>query len=278
MKKRIILFGGNSMVAKSIIKILENHKNYKVYLLKKGDELKNLPNKRYFLGIFLAQSEDYKNEFLTENLFYVNNILLRNTLEWSVGKVDYFLNFSSGSVYKKNKSGKFNSKSPLDWQSESPYVISKLMAELTANSFKNHFKRLINVRPFFIYGFNQKNTFLIKKIINNLKNNQKIFLDSSHGLIFNPIFSDDCAKIILNEIFSDSLFDKWEDNINISGSETISLKLIILHLIEKNKLSKDLINLKPLVKPKIFLNLDHSLSLSKESNWQINIEKIYDEE
>ena len=140
--KNILIFGGNSLVAKSVNNILKNNPDFFIFNFGKNTSFDDIPSKKYDLALFLAQSEEYKAVDFTWDLFYVNNILLKKALEWSIGKVEIFLNFSTGSVYSSNQKGIYNSTSELDWNSTNPYVNSKLIGEVLLNAHRRHFKKV----------------------------------------------------------------------------------------------------------------------------------------
>lgn len=274
--KKVLLIGANSLVGSSIQKICKSHHQIQLYNFGKGDNLSEIECTEFDLAIFLAQSPDYKLSYVSNNLLQVNNSLLRDVLEWARGKVKNFVNFSSGSVYENTKDGRYTTNSDLAWNSKNPYVISKLMGEMIFRSFEDEFDSSINVRPFFIYGKGQKPGFLISRIISQLKNNNKVELNSGKGLIFNPIPAMDCAKIFMNPLINNSGYDHWPENINLSGDDIISLGDMVSYVIKTKSLDLTLLGTNA-QEPNYFLNTSVELKLGTErSDWKKVAEDIYD--
>lgn len=100
------------------------------------------------------------------------------------------------------------------------YIASKLAAEQLLINFKQ-FYNIIIFRPFFIYGPLQDKNMLIPRLINNVKNHDRIDLKGSDGLHINPIYVRDAAKALMAAI------GKEESSIyNLAGPEVVSLRSI----------------------------------------------------
>ena len=206
MKKKIVLIGSEGLVGKSFQKLY--CEKYHILTVDKYNSITEIDNSNDIDTIvFLAQSEDYKNLELTENLFQVNVELLFKTLTMFKNKNTKFIHFSTGSVYKNNQL-ELKTDSPLDYTSTNPYVLSKIMGEKCIQSFSNLYKSIDIMRPFFIYGPSQNSQMLFSVMIDKLKKNEPIKLSGEKGLIFNPIYSDDVSKMINTLIHSNESYNK----------------------------------------------------------------------
>ena len=145
--------------------------------------------------LFLAQSTDYKSTLFTADLLDVNISLLRNFLTEGIGKTKKIIFFSTGSVYQIDTKV-IDEDTPLNYNSTNPYVCSKIMAELLLQSFLPFYESITIVRPFFIYGKNQKQNMLFSSMISNIRNGNPITLNDGKGLIFNPVHAQDAAGFI----------------------------------------------------------------------------------
>ncbi len=103
--------------------------------------------------------------------------------------------------------------------SNNPYVASKKAAEVLIYPWIEKFERFVILRPFFIYGSNQRKEMLISKMFSSVETNGIITLSDSEGLIFNPIHVSDAARFTLESIDNKTGFDIY----NLAGNETTSL-------------------------------------------------------
>ena len=137
-----------------------------------------------------SKYRDFPNE--AEDIFNVNINSTLKLLEWSrKEKIDQFIFASTGNVYGQKKSflNEDSKCSP-----DSFYGASKLISELLINQYSSFFKTTI-LRIFGVYGPNQKKM-LVHSMTNKIKNGDVIKLNKGIGLIFTPIFIDDCLEMI----------------------------------------------------------------------------------
>jgi UDP-glucose 4-epimerase len=196
--EQIFLVGENSLVAKNFIGSYEN--TYAITKLNKTNCFNTdiIPSDFSTL-VFLAQSKDYKSQNFTVNLLDTNVKLLHHILNTCIGKTKKIIFFSSGSVYQSTDDI-ITEDTPLNYNTSSPYIASKLMGELIVQTFKPFYDSITIVRPFFIYGKNQKENMLFQSLINNIKNHNPIILNGGKGLVFNPIHVQDVAEFIHQSI------------------------------------------------------------------------------
>lgn len=170
--------------------------------------------------IFCAQHSNYRDTSLANvrKLYEVNDLLLLATLLSSGEYGCQFTYFSSGSVYAESYDN-LDEKSPIkDPYTANPYIASKIVAEYFASSIIEPDKLLV-LRPFFMYGKNQKTQTLIPGLIHKVKNGDPISLQGESGLGFNPIYANDAAQMVykLQSNGATGVF-------NLSGSNQTSIK------------------------------------------------------
>lgn len=186
--------------------------------------------------VFLAQSTDYKSTIFTADLLDVNISLLRNFLTAGIGKTNKIIFFSTGSVYQINTKV-IDEDTPLNYNSTNPYVCCKIMAELLLHSFLPFYKSIIIVRPFFIYGKNQKQNMLFSSMITNIRNGNPITLNDGKGMIFNPVHAQDAAGFIHHIIEQEY---KGLSTFNLFGPEVTNLGSIVNYIEQELNLKANL--------------------------------------
>ena len=172
--------------------------------------------------IYCAQHSNYRDlsTINIKNLFEVNGFFLLALLLSSRELGCDVTYFSSGSVYSESNE-KFYESSSIKIPSDSnPYFASKIAAEYFANSIVDPSKLLI-LRPFFIFGLNQKEQTLVPSLIAKVRSGEEITLQGEFGLRFNPIFSRDAAQLVfsLQKRMASGVF-------NLSGSHVTNIKEI----------------------------------------------------
>ena len=173
--------------------------------------------------IIVAQSSDYRKEFITSDLFYVNTALPVQIIQQAIDAgVKKFAYCSTGSVYNKS-SQPHKEEETLQDGPMTPYVATKRAAEILISSWHKHFERLVIFRPFFIYGSNQPESRLFSNIISNLKNGSVIKLANGKGLVFNPIHVYDAAKFTWFALQHGKGFDVY----NMAGPQIVTLADVV---------------------------------------------------
>lgn len=102
------------------------------------------------------------------------------------------------------------------------YLAAKACAEQLIGYFA---PRLIVhiLRPFFIYGPGQAESFLVPRLIRSVREGRPIRLDGGRGPLMNPIFVDDAAKAFLQALDIDAPL-----TLNIAGPQIVSIRDIAL--------------------------------------------------
>ncbi len=205
--KNILIIGASSFVGQSLISRLYkdfnifgtynkkniNKKNF-IYLdLKNKLPIKKLFSKKKIHTVIWCVQNNSKNTN-DRNLYEINvNGLIKLMNIFEKVKIKKFIFFSSGSIYEKSIS-KLTEKSKLNF--DDYYSFVKILGEKICLKYSklNKFD-LIVLRPFTIYGKNQKSR-LIYNLITNIKNKNKIYIDGKQGIKLSCIFVDDISKII----------------------------------------------------------------------------------
>lgn len=182
---------------------------------------------------YLAQSNEFRNfPEGYDDMLRVNIYSPLKLISWGLdNQVKKFVYASSGGVYK-------NPVEPVKEffginanMKNGFYLDSKLAAEILLRNFSSYFNTFIIARPFFIYGQKQKPSMLIPRLIDNIKNNNPIFLTSEEGLRINPIHVDDASIA-----FEKMIQLEGDHLINIAGDEIVSIKSLSDNIAHKLKI------------------------------------------
>lgn len=218
-RKRVLVIGSNGLVGTELSKAYCDE--YEIQSVHRGN-IQSLPElllEEYDTLVFLAQSPHYKAPSFPEDLTSVNIELLRRALELSIDKVKHVICFSSGDVYKRTDAVLLED-SEIDFLSSNPYKVSKIAGEMIARTFHTYFDAISIVRPFFIFGRNQKKQMLFSRLINQIKLGEPIQIGRDGGLLCNPIFVRDAVRKVAGIIEN---HQRGVNYFNIFGSETVLL-------------------------------------------------------
>lgn len=235
-KKNILIIGGSSLLGKSFCKLFSS--SYKIITcgrnniseeinhiemdLSQDIEKYKLP-KNIDTVIYLAQSynfRDFPNS--SDDIFQINTVKVLDFLNYSkeIG-VKQFIYASTGGVYTQDKihfENDFIDTTKLNGF----YTTSKYSGEMLVNRYSDFFDIVI-LRPFFMFGEEQKSDMLIPRIISSVKYGKAIQLEGNNGIKINPIYVEDAAKIV-GKIIVESKTGVY----NVSGNRTLSLKELCL--------------------------------------------------
>lgn len=192
MMKKILLVGAQGLVGSHFVNLYTQQ--YHIICANKNDDPAAYPDEIDAL-VFLAQSKDYNLTEFTEHLFNTNVALVRRYLQQFSGKCPKIILFSTGSVYQDSHDEIFED-SALIQHNPTPYVASKLMAEMLTKTYAKIYPSIAIVRPFCIYGKGQRPTMLFSRLFNSFKNTTPIEIGQHHGILFNPIHATDAARFI----------------------------------------------------------------------------------
>lgn len=183
-------------------------------------DTQSLPSQMDYI-IHLAQSEHHRffPEYARE-LFSVNTRSTAELLEYArKANVKNFILVSSGGIYG-NGARSFSEAEKLELEHRGYYLGTKLCSEILAKAYEEFFNVII-LRPFFVYGKNQRIEMLIPRLINSIKSGLPIILETENGILINPTHAYDAAMAI-----SKAVHLKESRTINIGGPEILSLREI----------------------------------------------------
>ncbi len=128
----------------------------------------------------------------------------------------------------------------------SPYNKSKVIAENLCKTFANDYKmNVVVLRPFYLYGKNNKTSSLIPTIINNIENSQKVVL-SNKFTKRDFLYIDDFVELVIKIL---SNFPKGYNDYNLGygiGTKIEDVVKKISELLNKKTEIKYQKNLRPL--------------------------------
>lgn len=174
--------------------------------------------------IALAQSA-YFREFpeRAKEVFNVNVLANLRLLDWAVRSgVKKFVLASSGGIYGGKRGAQFLEtdefpvNSPLGF-----YLGSKLCSEIVFQNYRHLFDSAVIIRPFFIYGPEQRADMFIARIICSVRDGRPVTLQGPDGLKVNPIYVDDAV-----DAFARALQIGESRTINIAGPDILSLRAV----------------------------------------------------
>jgi len=173
--------------------------------------------------IHLAQSSQYRN--FPDGMSDMSNVNISglvDILDYARhANCQYFINFSSGSVYSTNPAEQTEESSV---KPSSAYPLTKYISEQITDLYQPYFTTL-NLRLFFPYGPGQENM-LIPNIISSVRQGNEIGIQGTNGgLKICPIFVDDVVRVT-----SLCLSEQAAGIMNVAGHDTISLKSIAEHI------------------------------------------------
>lgn len=170
--------------------------------------------------IHLAQSPAYRHGPDGEEEVFATNVAMHAALlkyASNIG-VKHFISASTGTVYEPFTKGmrETDAVSPTGY-----YGASKYAAEVLANAYADRMK-ICNIRPFFVYGPNQKNM-LIARLIENVSKGSEVGLPKTgEGLLFVPTYVDDVARC-----FARAVDDQWQGAVNVASPEVVSFQTVL---------------------------------------------------
>jgi len=170
--------------------------------------------------IHLAQSSQYRSfPDGMRDMISVNILGLTDVLDYAKeAGCEYFVNFSSGSVYDPSQADQSETAQLLP---KAAYPLTKHMSESLVALYTQYFKTL-SLRLFFPYGPGQEGM-LVPNLVNSVKSNNTVNLQGNEGgLEICPILVDDVI-----EVCERLLVQQTDGIINIAGYEQLRLKTIV---------------------------------------------------
>ena len=238
-KKRILITGATGLVGSSLLNDLHeeydpfalvrtkptdyyNNVTYFEFNFEGGPLPINLPNEMDII-IHLAQS-NHMRDFPSHavDIFNVNVDFTAKLLDYGQKSgTTHFIFTSTGGIYGSSLEPCREDlaiqlpQGPLGY-----YFSTKYAAENLVKAYSSLMSVHI-LRPFFIYGKNQKNDMFIPRLIENIKKENEITLQGENGILVNPVHVSDVVKLIkAGLLINESL------TINVSGPNILSIREI----------------------------------------------------
>lgn len=260
MKQKILIIGGTGFIGSNILKTLLN-KKYKLFSLSKNkfskfkriknvkyifsditklNKLKNIFNENFDHVVNLCGYIDHKNKKKNNSCHFLGS---KNAVKvFNSNKLKTFIQVGTSLEYGKMKSPQKEKKlcNPI-----SVYGISKYKASKFIQNFKKtkNFPYII-LRPYQIYGPNQKKNRLIPQTIDACLKNQN-FNCTSGKQLRDFIYIDDFCKLILKIIKKKNI---RREIFNVGSGKPVTVKFVIkkIHsLIKKGNPNFDFIKMRP---------------------------------
>lgn len=236
---KIVIIGAGGFVGKNLVRFLKQ-KNIEVqgFTSKEPgniDPLTGILSDNFSIPdgtntiIYLSQSPYYRQDMeKSSHIMNVNMVSAVRLAELSIkSKVEHFIYFSSGNVYKPSFKP-LNENTP--FRRDNWYSLSKIHAEEELALYKNDIKITI-VRPFGIYGPGQIDK-LIPNLLNSILNRKEVYIQRNpndeydlDGVKISLCYIDDLINILY-----ELLFKKEISHINIAGNKVVSIREISMIL------------------------------------------------
>ena len=268
--KKILITGSKGFVGQELINSL-NKINYDLILTGSSQDtdlcdwniVKKLPKSNVIIHLaaknYIPDSFDNPHKFFKNNILSTLNILEKARIDDS--KVIFLSTYVYGTpdFLPVNEEHKIN---PLN-----PYTQSKVLCEDLCASYFRDFKIPITIlRPFNIYGKNQKDHFVIPKIISQINKKEIQLLSSETKRDF--IYISDVVDVIIKVI----QLNKDGLNIyNIGSGNSISIKKLSEKILKISNSKAKLVVLNKLRKGEIPNTISDNSKIKKELNWEPKI-------
>lgn len=171
----------------------------------------------------LGQARQFRDfPKMVEDIFAVNVQANITILQWAESAgVQRFIHVSSGGVYGGGRnpfkeSDALAIDSPLGF-----YLGTKLCSEVNFQNYRHFFKTAVTLRPFFIYGPEQRKDMFVTRLIESIRNKVPVHLQGEDGLRINPVFVEDAAAAIAG-----ALGLEGAHIVNVAGPEVLTLRAL----------------------------------------------------
>ena len=204
---RILITGADGFIGKNLAKKL-NSKNHKIYKIgkKSGDICKSATFKKFknIDHVFHLAGKSYvPSSWKTPDKFLKTNIVGTIHACNFCRKNSSSLTFISSYVYGNTKCLRISEKRKVF--ASNPYALSKIISEQICAFYSLYFNiKITVVRPFNIFGPNQKTKYIIPKIISQLKKSKIVLGSISPKRDF--LFISDFVDLLEKTIFQKKRF------------------------------------------------------------------------
>ena len=172
--------------------------------------------------VYLAQSEFFR-DFPQHSLdiFQVNTVNLLRALDYAhVSGCRIFVYGSSGGVYGTGES-RMSEEIQIPVRGDLGFYLStKLCSEIVAQNYSRFFDVVI-LRYFFVYGPGQRQSMLIPRLIQQVRDGQPLVLQGEDGVRINPVHVSDAVAATRQ-----ALELSGSRTVNVGGPDVLSLREI----------------------------------------------------
>ena len=172
--------------------------------------------------VTLAQARRFR-EFpdTAHDTFAVNVRALLTILHWAISAgVQRIVHVSSGGVYGGNTGAALRETDPIAVHVPLGFYLStKLCAELLFQNYATRFATAVTLRPFFIYGPEQRSDMFVARLLESVRSGTPIEMQGADGLRVNPVFVDDVTAAIAR-----ALDLQGSHLVNVAGAEVVTLR------------------------------------------------------
>lgn len=174
--------------------------------------------------IYLAQSDSFRSfPERARDIFQINVSSVFNCLEYVTDKqIPHMLYVSTGGLWNDLQADSLGHvfSVPLGF-----YRGTKACAEILMSAFASSLKQLTIVRPFFVFGEDQRQDMLIPRLIDKISKNQTVVLHSESGPRINPIYIDAAIQALYN---SSLRSEPGLKSFDICGKEKVTIRELCL--------------------------------------------------
>ncbi|ABW30716.1 NAD dependent epimerase/dehydratase family protein [Acaryochloris marina MBIC11017] len=220
-------------VVRQLPKLISRDVSYHLIDFSKNWKVADLP-KSVDIIIHLAQSEHFR-EFPEQamDVFQVNIESTARLLDYAFKSgAKKFIYASSGGVYGNGPIAFHENSSIVSHQKLGHYLGSKVCGEVLVQSYASIFDVII-LRPFFMYGANQRRTMLIPRLVDCVVEGRPIILQGKDGIRINPVHVRDVVDVIKFCLTSSGSL-----TLNVAGPSILSIK-------EISEIIANIVNKKP---------------------------------
>jgi UDP-glucose 4-epimerase len=238
-KKRIVITGAAGLVGSHFVDLM--HKEHDLYALIRRKPEHSLEQVTYLecdltqgclpdtlpkkidAVIHLAQSNKIRDfPVHAVDVFQVNVHTTALLLEYAQRSgASHFVFTSTGGIYGSS-TDPFKEEGPIqiDQGPLAYYFRTKYASEQLIKAYESLMSVHI-LRPFFIYGNNQKNEMLIPRLIHNVREGNPISLQGENGIVINPVYVNDVVCFI-----AAILSINPGTTVNMAGPDPLSIREI----------------------------------------------------